>query len=123
MNIDFLQNKINRNRELLFKNERFIDVAIGKKKYLNLSKRVDKIIIRNSFHHFSKKEKMLNSIPNYLNTNGMVIFIEPMKPNITSIDSCDKKLDYQTIIEYINSSPLKIIEEKIVDHTLFVFVK
>lgn len=121
--VSFLQKKINRHREILFRNERFIEVVVGKKKHLNLGKRVDKIIIRNTFHHFSKKEKMLNAIPDYLNTGGKVIFIEPMQTNRTSIDNCSQKIDYQTIIEYVNASPLKIIEEKIIDNTLFLTCK
>ncbi len=119
----FLQEKIKRNSSLLFKYNRRIDIAIGKNKSLNLGTRVDKIIVRNSFHHFKKKEEMLESMIEYLNPNGSVIFIEPLKSNSTSVDECKLKMDAEDVIKIINQSSLKISKQEIFQNTLYISCK
>lgn len=121
--VEYLQGKVRRNRELLFQNQRSIDIAVGRNKTLNLGTRVDRIIVRNTFHHFKRKRKMLESMVEYLYPNGSVIFIEPLASNDTSIHPCKYKMEVDEIIKYIEESPLKIIEQEINNNILFISCK
>ncbi|MFK7807090.1 MAG: class I SAM-dependent methyltransferase [Saprospiraceae bacterium] len=47
---------------------------------------LDKIIIRNTFHHFTKPEKMLSSIKQSLNENGVLYILETMD-FLTTVDT------------------------------------
>ncbi len=63
----------------------------GSKKRINIPEKVDKIIIRNSLHHFSKKRKMLNSIKETLKENGTLLIYETLK-NDKDITNCKHML-------------------------------
>lgn len=116
----FLEIKLKENEDLFFRQDRNIEVVRGEKDDVNLGKRVDKIIIRNTFHHFSKKEKMLNSIANSLNDGGSVIFIEPIESPKRYMGYCSKRIPYDEVMAYIKASPLEIVEEKVEDYTLYL---
>jgi len=118
--VRFLENKLKDNEDLFFRQGRSIDVVLGEKDDLKLGKRVDKIIIRNTFHHFSKEEKMLNSIPKYLNEGGSVVFIEPIESPRKYLSYCSKRMPYDEVMEFIKASPLEIVEEKLEDNMLYL---
>ena len=100
-----------------------ITVVKGKEKNINLGMKADRIIIRNAFHHFSKKAEMLKSIKKSLNPNGTIILIEPLISNTTSIDECQLKMDYTDVMTFINQANLEVILEKQFDETLFLSCK
>ncbi|MEZ4980037.1 MAG: class I SAM-dependent methyltransferase [Saprospiraceae bacterium] len=59
----------------------------GKKSSANLPEnQFDKVIIRNAFHHFSKKEKMLASIKEALKKEGKLFLYEPV---LTTGSNCE----------------------------------
>jgi len=109
--------------DLLLGVDSSIKFVEGKKDDLRLPYKVDKIILRNTFHHFKKKEKMLESISSYLNEDGLLIFIEPLKANVRSLDDCELKMDQSDVLKYVRSSSFEIIEETVVENTLFLSCK
>lgn len=114
-----LKNKIEAHSDLFLNDGRTIEVVPGFKKNINLGKKVDKIIVRNSFHHFKKKKHMLQSIAESLNPGGQLVFIEPLKGNHKSFDGCRLKLEYSDVINQIRDSPFTIVQEEIFEETLF----
>lgn len=117
---EHLYNKVLRNYDLFLKNDRTIRVVRGNKKDINLGENVDKIIIRNAFHHFKRKKKMIKSMAEHLNKDGKIIFIEPLKNNNTSIDDCRLKMESHKVLSYIRDSKLVILEEKTINNTLYL---
>lgn len=115
--------KLKRNQEIFSKKNRTIKVVLGNEKDLKLEQKVDKIIVRNTFHHFSNKKKMLKSIVKHLNKDGTVIFIEPFKKNTTTIFDCPLRMELEEVMPYINDSKLIIIEEEIINNTLLLSCK
>ena len=80
----------------------------GGKKNANLPEKVDKVFIRNTFHHFSKKEQMLNSICNSIQPGGRIYIYETLKdphdPNACKHRMYDQEiksffLDYGLVLE------------------------
>ncbi len=87
------------------------DFVFGKKKSTGLPKAaVDKVIIRNSFHHFSHKKQMLASIKQSLKSGGSLYIFDPIilpdeKP------SCDKTLALKQLKKEIAKGGFEIVEE------------
>jgi|GEM_PF-2177682 len=121
--VKFLKNKLKSHKQLFFKNERSIKVVKGSKTNAQLGSKVDRIILRNTFHHFTKRYKMLSSIKESLSDDGTIIFIEPLESNTKSLDNCDMKLNYKTVIESVGKASLDIVEEKLVDEVLYLSCK
>lgn len=116
----YLTNQVTKYNSIFVTADRTVSVVKGKKKNLKLKTKVDKIVVRNAFHHFTKKDKMLNSIKKHLNENGTVVFIEPLVGNVTSFDECSMKISYEEVMRYIEESDLVPIAEKVVDEVLFL---
>ena len=68
----------------------------GDKKNANLTTKVDKIIVRNTFHHFSKPKAMQESLYESLKDDGIVFINEPLKD--ISSSHCQKTIDVGGII-------------------------
>jgi len=75
---------------------------------------LDKIIIRNSFHHFSKKEAMLASIKTSLKPNGVLFLQEPLK----SGKGCAMKMEEAEIKEILISNGFILEKEMNVEDKL-----
>lgn len=56
-----------------------VDFIVGTKTATNLPDKYDKIIIRNTFHHFTEKEMMMKDIISKLKPEGKMIIIEVFK--------------------------------------------
>jgi len=80
----------------------------GGKKGINIPEKVDKIIIRKSLHHFSKKEKMLTSIKETLKDNGDLYIYEPLKNKSTT---CSQALSGFEIKSILNKNGFTLIKE------------
>ena len=73
---------------------------------------LDKIIVRNTFHHFSKKEEMLQSIKLSLKKNGSLFIAEPTT-KLTPSKLCSQILDEAIIKETIENSGFQLVKEEI----------
>lgn len=94
-----------------------ITIVKGKKsktKFLPAS--LDKIIIRNSFHHFSKKEAMLASIKEALKPNGVLFLNEPIK----SDKGCKKRMEKPEIKEILQQNGFKLEKEMNIEGVLLL---
>ncbi|MBK8625272.1 MAG: class I SAM-dependent methyltransferase [Saprospiraceae bacterium] len=101
----------------------------GEEKKTNLKGRYDKIIIRNTFHHFSDKKKMLDDIKQHLNPKGEIIVIEVFKED-ASYDlkafpgaySCYHQLSKKKFLKYFEKSNLQMLSNtKVQNRSIFVF--
>lgn len=85
-----------------------ITLVKGKKKRTNFqASSLDKIIIRNSFHHFSKKEQMLADIKSVLKSDGVLFLNEPWKTKT----GCEKRLDKSEIKSILQQNGFKLEKE------------
>ena len=73
---------------------------------------LDKIIIRNTFHHFSKKEEMLESVKQSLKQDGRLFIAEPTT-KLTPSKLCGLILDEAFIKETIENSGFELVKEQI----------
>ena len=72
---------------------------------------LDKIIVRNTFHHFSKKEEMLNSIKASLKKDGRLFIAEPTT-KLTPSKLCKLILEETFIKETIENSGFELVKEQ-----------
>lgn len=115
--IELFVNEINKKNsqyiEEKFKNQtdKKVKIILGNKKSANfpLSK-FDKIIIRNSFHHFKYKKNMLHSIKESLKADGVLYLNEPTTE--LSSDTCKKILPENEVITKIIENGFTLEETK-----------
>jgi|GEM_PF-6466396 len=93
------------------KHNQFVMVQ-GNKKSTNMEEvRLDKVIIRNSFHHFSKKKQMLASIKKSLLPDGDLYIADPNKqPGVKGI--CPEALPCGEIRRVLEENGFRIVEER-----------
>ena len=76
-----------------------IYVVQGEKDRTNLENRqLDLIFIRDAFHHFSEKEKMIQSIHQSLNAQGVVIVVEEVLDHEVDLKKCKMALRKADVI-------------------------
>ena len=90
----------------------------GNKKSLNLPEKVDKIILRNTYHHFKKKKKMMKAIRASLKPGGQLLMKESLRS--FSEKDCDQRLSEQELKKEIRKFGFLIAEELMMDHTLYL---
>jgi SAM-dependent methyltransferase len=85
---------------------------LGRKKSTGLEGvQLDKIIIRNSFHHFSSQPTMLAAIRQSLMPDGDLYITDPtLQPD--KKPECDKIMSLEALRAVIEANGFKIIEEK-----------
>ena len=85
-----------------------IKLIYGRRKTTNLDNyNLDKILIRNTFHHYKKKPQMLKSIKAALKEDGL-LFIQ--EPTIES-ETCPKALPKDKIISIITANGFTLVKE------------
>ncbi len=120
--ISYINSKINKNYQLLDTSK--IMTIIGTKSNSNFSKnQFDRIIIRNSFHHFTKKEKMLHSINQALNQDGKLCLYEPVLDSTGYDKRCNSILDKKYLLQVIEKNGFKLEEEKKLDEDNMLLLK
>jgi len=86
----------------------------GKKKKARIPEKVDKVIIRNAYHHFEFKKEMMESIHKSLNLNG-IVFINEI-PRELSISyrprGCELRMPFEKITESFDKKLFELIEVK-----------
>ena len=94
-----------------------IKIIKGKKRKTNFENQsLDKIIIRNSFHHFSKKEAMLVSIKEALKPEGILFLNEPW----ISEKGCKERLEKSEIKSILQQNGFTIEKEMEFKDILFL---
>jgi SAM-dependent methyltransferase len=85
---------------------------------------LDKVIIRNSFHHFKKPRKMLRSIKLALKPKGELYLYELVPPMDKEDWRCKEVMKTEKIIKKCKKSGFILVEEKMVgtDKILLKFV-
>ncbi len=84
----------------------------GKKKATQLENvKLDKIIIRNSFHHFSHRAEMLESIKQSLLPDGNLYIADPFLAPDHSF-GCNKVMPLEDIKKALLENGFRIVEEK-----------
>jgi len=115
---------------VLAENENFyqkknISLIKGKKKNTKLEGyNLDKIIIRKTFHHFSKKDKMLDSIKKSLKPNGELYIMEyPIELNQNNEDACKISMRRNDIIGSIVNNGFVLINEVVIGRMVILKFK
>lgn len=101
----------------------------GETNRTNLSGQYDKIIIRNTFHHFRKKKKMLENIKQHLAPNGEIVVIEVFKEDAKfELDdkggaySCYMQISENEFLRCFEKINFKLISKsKVQNRSMFVF--
>lgn len=96
-----------------------IYMARGNKSEIKISKKINKIIIRNSLHHFSQKDEMLQSIKNSLEHEGSVFIYESLK-NEMDVTSCKKKMYEGEIKVVMESNGFSLKKEKKIENVILL---
>ncbi|MEZ5031090.1 MAG: peptidoglycan DD-metalloendopeptidase family protein [Saprospiraceae bacterium] len=87
----------------------------GRKKSTKLeSFRFDRILIRDAFHHFKKKEDMLASIRKSMDAGSQLIINEPMG-ELDPDTGCDDTLTSTEIRQILLANGLAILEEHVIE--------
>jgi len=90
-----------------------ISLIKGNKKSTNLEGQLlDKLILRNSFHHFSKKEKMLNSIKMSMKEDGELFLCEKTIELAKNDSFCKKAMKSDKIKEIMKLNGFSLIDQK-----------
>jgi len=96
-----------------------IIIVKGTKKEIKLPQTVDKIIIRNSFHHFTKKEQMLESIISFLNPEGKLFIFESLNDE-TNPNICKLKMNDYEIKSIFEENGFVLKREKKTENTILL---
>ncbi len=88
----------------------FTKVIAGENDKTKLPVKVDKIIVRNTFHHFRFKKKMLKSIYSDLKNNGRLFVYESLKDE-SKPENCKYKLSENEIKSIISENGFILINE------------
>jgi len=100
------------------------EIIKGGKKSTELpSKGCDKIIIRNTYHHFSNKKKMLKSIRKSLKDEGILILVEVFKEDALDKHHCKKIISEFEARAELSKSGLTLIDIYKNKHTTYLKYK
>jgi SAM-dependent methyltransferase len=96
-----------------------VDYFVGTKTATNLSEKYDKIIMRNTFHHFVFKQKMMEDIILKLKPDGKIIIIEVFKDKKKDDNqegpgshSCYMRISEKKFLSIIKKFPLTCVSKK-----------
>lgn len=95
-------------------NEMEAEVVKGLDYETNLPEKVDKIILRNTFHHFSEEEMMLSSIKQSLKPDGRLFVYESIYKS-DATDNCKKELTEPEIRNPIKKAGFHLIRRLMID--------
>jgi cyclopropane fatty-acyl-phospholipid synthase-like methyltransferase len=88
------------------------NVVLGDQNNANLSSKVDKVIIRNAFHHFKKRKEMLASIQSALNPNGSIYVMEYLDAN------CNKSIPIGHLEEIFLWYGWTLVKEQVTEKSI-----
>ncbi len=121
--LDFIRTRILEFQDLYLSKNRFIELTLGSKSSTNLPETVDMVIVRNSFHHFNRKVKMLKAIKSRIKPSGRIVLIESIKgPNEEGLD-CPFYMTQEKILSTISKSGLSISRKMTIKDNLLVEIR
>lgn len=85
----------------------------GNKRDPNLPVKMDKIILRNTYHHFSKKKAMIRNIKNSLREGG-VVFVLERNSNVVKDFQCEHQLPIDVIKQDFIDFGFELLDEKVI---------
>lgn len=110
----YLVSSINRT---ILDNKKYIiaenyEVVLGETDNANLTSKVDKIIVRNAFHHFKKRREMLESIQKALNPDGSLYIMEYLEPN------CSKAIPIGHLEGIVSNYGFTLVKEQVTETSI-----
>lgn len=90
-----------------------IHLVRGRRKSVEIPMGIlDKVIIRNTFHHFTKKEAMLNSIKASMKPDGIMFINETTLDIVVSKeDVCSKAMDSKEIERIVSQNGFELVDK------------
>lgn len=98
-------------------------VIKGTDENTGVDKKFDKIIIRNTLHHFNKKKKMLNSIRNNLIEGGSLIILETPKEKKKNSSDCKQKMTFKEIYKLLIKNDFILENKKYLNNGILITFK
>jgi 2-polyprenyl-3-methyl-5-hydroxy-6-metoxy-1,4-benzoquinol methylase len=80
----------------------------------------DHIILRNTYHHFTYPEDMLQSISQNLKPNGSLFLLEDVKDHPTDHNHCDQSLKTQKLLDSLKEYGYQIERMQMGEHLLLL---
>ncbi|MCP9237343.1 bifunctional 2-polyprenyl-6-hydroxyphenol methylase/3-demethylubiquinol 3-O-methyltransferase UbiG [Lewinella sp. JB7] len=121
--LEYIDRKLSASRESLAREK--ITVVRGSKKSVELTEgSYDKIIVRNSFHHFKRQDAMLQSIQAALTPEGLLYVNEPVQETDPYGEVCDELMKRREVIAAIEANGFRLAgEERVGDRVLMRYTK
>lgn len=117
--LKYQKRKVNRN-PMKFNRKKFNFIK-GEENSTNLEgKELDVIVIRDSFHHFSKKYEMIESIRKSLRKNGKLFIIESIPELDLNNNTCKHAISKKELVNILTSKDLQILNETIIGEKLLI---
>ncbi|MDB5256885.1 MAG: family metalloprotease protein [Chitinophagaceae bacterium] len=91
------------------KNIHYIPV-LGTDSTANLSGPVDKIIIKNTFHHFSAPDKMLRDFKRVLKKDGSIFITDTMKEEVVNPE-CKQLMTRSEMLKWLTEAGFMLVKE------------
>lgn len=88
--------------------EERVELIQGSKRATRLPASVDKVIVRNSFHHFDKPEEMLRSIREVMKPRGRLYLLEDFADPAETDPSCPYLLSVDEMVEYLSAGGFQV---------------
>lgn len=109
--VQLIEDKISRCTSLNSSNR--FQIIKGAKQNTNLENlNLDKIILKNTFHHFTKKDKMLKSIQKSLKPDGVIYIYESLYRTEEDKKSCLKIMSEKNIIKFFSSYGFALVDSQ-----------
>jgi SAM-dependent methyltransferase len=80
---------------------------------------VDKIVLRNTYHHFTEKKFMLASLHTAL-TDGGLLFLYEATRDLNKKDRCTTAMKEKDIVKLISKSGFNYLDRKVVDNVVLL---
>ena len=94
-----------------------LSYIIGEEKHTNLKiGSCDKIIVRNTFHHFKKKKQMLKSISQSLKEEGELLLLEPDLSLVKDNQVCKKAIKINKVVSAVENAGFKLVGKQHINH-------
>lgn len=109
-NLLILQDRIDNEQELRIEE---IDLILGDVESTNMEGyELDKVIVRNAFHHFTEKEEMLASIKRSLRPGGHLYILEGTKELANRNERCIDAMREKRILQIIEACGYELLEKE-----------
>lgn len=117
--IDYLNDILVEN----FSENKSINPILATEEKLNLPEPVDKIILRNTYHHFDQKDKMFEEIKKSLKKDGQILIKEGLKKEKKTKTDCNKKMEQEDILKEFQEAGFELIKQDKIEDNLYLKYK